>query len=110
TLRADVGIHTLGLHLRHADRARERFGACTMVESPQREVHLVPRQAEIELVLSLRQAVGVGRRPRVADLRRQAEVARKRIDLRFVEMRDGLYVRRAVAVLDEEAVVVLEPV
>jgi hypothetical protein len=46
----------------------------------------------------------------VADLRGNAEVARERVDLRLVEVRDGLHVGGAVAVLHEEALVVLEAV
>ena len=40
----------------------------------------------------------------------QAQVPRHAVHLRLVEMRDRLDVGRAVAVLDEEALVVLQPV
>ena len=45
-----------------------------MVVRPQRQVHLRVRQRKVELVLPLRQAVGVGRRRGVADLFGQAQV------------------------------------
>ena len=47
---------------------------------------------------------------RLADLGGHAEVRGERVDLRLVEVRDRLEVGRAVALLHEEALVVLEPV
>ena len=44
------------------------------------------------------------------DLLRHAEVLRELVDLRLVEVRDRLDVRGAVALLHEEALVVLEAV
>ena len=81
-----------------------------MVVRPQGEVHLAVREREIELVLTLDQTVRIGRRIGVADLVGQPEMARQRVDLRLVQVRDGLQVGRAIAVLHEEALVVLQAV
>ena len=81
-----------------------------MVERPQRQVHLLVGQGEVELVLALAQAVGVRGRYRGADALGQAQVACHAVHLRLVEVRDRLDVGRAVAVLDEETLVVFDAV
>ena len=92
-------------------RARRDFGRrLAVLKSVEAEVHHRIRHRKVELLLALRQRPGVGRRRPRADLLRQAEMCGERIDLRLVEMRDRLDVRRAVAVLHEKALVIFEPV
>ena len=67
-------------------------------------------EGEVELLLGLRQREGVGGGRAAADLLRHPEVLGQRVDLGLVEVGDGLEVGRAVALLHEEALVVLEAV
>ena len=74
------------------------------------KIHLLERQREVELLLRLRQRVRVrGRFPRPDPLG-DVQVLGELVDLRLVEVRDRLHVSGAVAELDEESLVVLEPV
>jgi molybdate-binding protein len=59
---------------------------------------------------ALAQTVGVGGGHGVHTTSGRPEVARHGVDLRLVEVRDRLEVGRAIAVLDEETLVVFEPV
>ena len=86
---------------------RRRYPVVHRVEA---KVHAIVRQREVELLLSLRHREGVGGRRPAADLLRDAEVFRQLVDLGLVEVRDRLHVGGAVALLDEEALVVLEAV
>src|SRR5687767_12526981 len=56
-LRLDVLEYVGGLLHGDADGRRQLFGAVTVIERVQRQVHLRIRQGEIKLVLALRQAV-----------------------------------------------------
>ena len=71
----------LGLGRRHPQRHREFVGRAAVFQRPQRDVHLRVGQREVELVLALAEAVGVGGRLRVAQPFRQAEVARQYYEL-----------------------------
>lgn len=71
---------------------------------PQRHVHLRVRQSEVKFVLALRKTVRIRGWNGVANLGRQLHVARQRVYLGFVEMRDGFDVGRAVLVLEHEIV------
>ena len=95
--------------VRPVDR-RDLGGRDPVVVSPQAQVHLLVREREVELVLSLRERVRVGRRPAAADLFRNAQRPSHRVDLGLVQVRDRLEIRRAVSALHEEALVVLEAV
>jgi len=64
----------------------------------------------IEVFLRLLEAVGVGGGLAPQDLLDHPEAPCQREDLRLVEAGDGLHVGGAVAQLDEEALVILEPV
>ena len=90
---------------------RRHFGRRhAVVRAVEAEVHLVVGQREVELFLRLRQRERVGGRRPAADLLGHAEVLGQRVDLGLVEVRDRLDVGGAVALLHEEALVVLEPV
>jgi hypothetical protein len=63
-------VHLLGADLQ---RAGSLLGADIMVIGPEREVHALPGQREVELFLRLRQRIGVGRRCALLDLLREPE-------------------------------------
>jgi hypothetical protein len=81
-----------------------------VVQRPQRQVHLPVGQREVELVLALLEAVGVGGRSRSPHLFGNAQFFSQRVDLGLVQVGDRLDVGGAVAVLHEEALVVLQAV
>ena len=82
----------------------------TVIQPEQTKVELLVGQREVELLLRLRQRIRVGRRRPSADLFGNAQGLRKLVDLRLVQMRDRLQVGGAIAVLDEEALVVFEAI
>ena len=109
-LRVDVAIHELGC-CSVSPAPPPAPPPAAVVLRPQRQVHLLVGKGEVELVLSLRQAVRVrGRRARRQISAGKPQVAGQRVDLGLVQMRDGLHVGGAVAVLHEEALVVFQPV
>ena len=85
-------------------------GRDAMVLGPHQKIHLGIGQHEVKLVLALLQTVGVGGGSAAANLVGQAEMPGHGIDLGLVEVGDGLHSGGTVAVLDEEALVVLEAV
>jgi len=93
-----------------AEHSSQFFGGNLVVQGPERQVHLVVGECEVELVLALGQAVGVGGGLGGADLLGQAQVTGELVDLGLVEMGDGFDIRRAVAVLDEKALVIFQAV
>src|SRR5687767_10789425 len=68
-----------------AEYLPELFRGHAMIVRPQREVHLTVRQGEIELVLTLREAVRIRCGYRLADAWRKAQVPGQCIHLRFVQ-------------------------
>ena len=60
--------------------------------------------------MGLRQRIGVGRRGPGADDFGNAKIARQRIHLGLVQMRNRLEVGGAVTLFDEESLVILEPI
>jgi hypothetical protein len=81
-----------------------------MIVCPEAQIHLLVGQREVELVLPLRQGVRVGRRRPAADLLGHADRLGHRVHLRLVEVGDRFDVGSAVAVLDEESLIVLESI
>ena len=81
-----------------------------VVQAVQAQVHLRVGQREVELLLRLRQRVGVGGGRPAADLGGNAEELGHRVHLGLVQVRDRLDVGRTVAEFHEEPLVVLEAV
>ena len=81
-----------------------------MVERPQSEVHFSKRQSKIELILTLRQTVCVGRRLGAADVRWQTHGLRQCVDLRLIKMRNRLDIGRPVAAFYEEALIIFKSI
>src|SRR6056297_245737 len=109
-LGGNVVPHAPDLLRRDPHRPRDIVGGYAVIEPVETQIHLVGGQGEVELLLRLGQRPGIGGRRARADLPRYAEMIGELIDLRFVEMRDRLDVGGAVAVIDEEALIVFQPV
>src|SRR5690606_32584441 len=110
SLRLNIFIDETSLALLDTEYACQIGRRHLVVVCPERQVHLAMRQSKVKLILPLDQAVSVRRGNGLADPLRQTEVRSERINLGLVEMRDGFDVRRAVAILHEESLIVLESV
>ncbi len=66
TLGVDVAEHGSGSGLWNGQCLGQFRGAVAVIAGPEGQIHLMPGQGEIKLVLALRQAVGVGGRGGVA--------------------------------------------
>src|SRR6478735_2235181 len=79
-LLVDVAVDALDLGGRQAGGLGDLLDRAAGVLAVQAHVHEVPGQGEVELLLRLRQRVGVGRRRPGPDLLRDAEVLGQRVD------------------------------
>jgi acyl-CoA synthetase (AMP-forming)/AMP-acid ligase II len=81
-----------------------------VILGPQAEVHLRVGQGGVELLLRLRERVGVGGGLTSPDLFRQTQMIGEREYLGFVEVGDGLEVSRPIPLLHEEPLIVFDEV
>src|SRR5690606_3038567 len=109
-LAGNVAVDVGGAVVVHTEHSGQVGVGAPFVEAPQGNVHLPVGQRVVELVLPLGKTVGVGARHGVADILRQAHVTGQGINLRLVEVGDGLQIGGAVTVLDEESLIVFHPV
>src|SRR3989440_8537957 len=86
------------------------FRSAPSVVRLEHEIELPQRQGEEEFLLGLRQRIGIGRRRPRPYGGRDPQMLRELVDLALVEVGDRLHVGETVSTLDEESLVVLQPV
>ncbi len=106
----DILVDPIDLPRREPNRIGHLLGRHVVILAIETGVHPLVGEREKELLLRLRHGVGVRGGPAAADRFGHAEVFGHAVNLGFVEVGNGLEVGRAVAILDEEPLVVLQPV